>query len=105
MSQFLELTFSVMVCYKKGEYGAVGTRKPIVLAIDEDYDTLLRDLQGIFPKSGLTSMKASWEDCRGGADAPRPLAYLHDSQVDEENITAMLRLLKPMNGMGYICVD
>ena len=47
MSQYLERTFSVMVHYHNN-WG------PVVLAIEEDYDTLLDDLHHMFVEPMMT---------------------------------------------------
>ena len=50
MLEYLELTFSVMVRFD-------GKCKIVVLAIEEDYDTLLRDLRRIFNATRIWKME------------------------------------------------
>ena len=102
--QYLELTFSIMVF-------CCGTREPVVLAIDEHYDSLLHDIQHIFVKAGtaenekviknakkMTHMTVSWGI---GGTTGKPY---HDPsfEVNRNNITAMLRLLKSRNGVDFL---
>ena len=107
-SQYLELTFSIMV--RSGS-----TFEPIVIAIDEDYDTLLDDFDYIFRQIfsssrslGLKKMKVVWEN--GWKKAWNSIGS-HEvdrkwhSTVEASNITAMLRLLKSQSGMSYIEID
>ncbi|CAD6594140.1 MAG: hypothetical protein ASARMPREDX12_008302 [Alectoria sarmentosa] len=107
-SQYLELTFSIMV-----RYGS--TFEPVVIAIDEDYDTLLDDFNYIFRQIfhssrslGLKKMKVVWENGwkeRWNSIGSRELDRKWDSTVETSNITAMLRLLKSQSGMSYIKID
>ena len=55
MSQYLELTFSVVVsCWVVFE--------PVVIAIDENYDDLFRDIQHVFGSPRATTMMVHWEN-------------------------------------------
>lgn len=105
-SQYLELTFSVMV-----HCGI--TSEPVVLAIDEDYETLFDDFHRIFvepqvTESGskpnkrtegrMTKMKVVW----GRAEKEFVIDPGWGSVMKTGNITAMLRLLKSRNGKDYI---
>lgn len=105
-SQYLELTFSVMV-----HCGT--TSEPVVLAIDEDYETLFDDFQRIFVEPPvtenankqkkptgrrMTQMKVAW----GRAEKEFVIDPGWGSTMKTGNITAMLRLLKSRNGKDYI---
>ncbi|CAD6582975.1 MAG: hypothetical protein ASARMPRED_001118 [Alectoria sarmentosa] len=93
--EYLELTFPVMIF--------CGFFEPVVLAIDEDHDTLLSDLQRIF-NVRTREMRVVWGDGWGGGSMGRDLAMM-GSVVQPGNITAMLRLLKSKNGADYIHVN
>ncbi|KAF6241749.1 hypothetical protein HO173_000461 [Letharia columbiana] len=87
-----------------------GSLEPVVLAIDEDYDTLLQDFHHIFVNPKIKErMKREntrmglmeivwWKKWGGGALPP------YDSLVTCGNIIAMLRHLKSKNGMDYISI-
>ena len=88
-SQYLELTFSVRVKYHN-------ISEPVVLAIDEDYETLLDDFQTILfgsAKMNLPRMRAIW-GTQGVCD--------WEPVMTTGNMTAILRLLKSRNGKDYI---
>ena len=91
-SEYLELTFSVMIRYH-------GTTQPIVLAIDEEYETLFDDFEDIFDNSVMRvqEMSVIW-----GKDW---ILQFEESRVTKSSITAMLRLLKSRNGKDYIVVQ
>ena len=99
MSQYLDLTFSVMVlCTAEVNHLYTMIWKPVVLAIDEDYDTLLSDLGSIFvADSKLTRMKVCWEAPRGQSSS-----WPQEADMNKETIPAMLRLLKSLNGKNHI---
>ncbi len=92
-----------------------GTFEPVVIAIGEDYDTLLDDFDYIFrqivPSSkslGLKKMTVVWEN--GWKENWNSVGsdYVDrewHSAVTTGNITAMLRLLKSQSGMNYIKID
>lgn len=101
--EYLEITFSVMVFYQ-------GTLEPVVLAIGEDYDTLLQDFHHIFANQKIKEkmkrentrmglMEIVWWKKWGGGALP-----LYDSLVTCGNTIAMLRHLKSKNGMDYISI-
>lgn len=96
-SQYLELTFSVRI-----NYGYIS--EPVVLAIDEDYETLLHDFPTMFLGPGRQrsiQMRAIWET----ADGKGALSHYYWTAImNTGNITAMLRLLKSRNGKDYIDV-
>ena len=111
MSQYLELTFSVMVQYRNS-WG------PVVIAIDEDYDTLLDDFHHMFVEPKMTetanmpkrpmnrampSMTVQWE--KGYLDAWVLSNRQKSSVVHTGNIIALLRLLKSQSGMNFITID
>ena len=106
-SQYLELTFSVMV-------HCGDTFEPVVLSIDEDYEALLDDLHKIFVeprmtasasmpkrrmKTYLSQMKVVWGKAAKSEFVMEPG---WGSMIKTENIIAMLRLLKSRNGKDYI---
>ena len=107
MSEYLKLTFSVLIwCRDSWE--------PIVLAIDEDYDTLFDDFHTIFGEPReiaamskkpvqrrLTRMRITWG--KVGAQGSWP-DHHPGSYVKADNLVAMLRLLKSRNGNDYIMV-
>lgn len=92
-----------------------GTFEPVVVAIGEDYDTLLDDFDYIFrqilpsPRPlGLKKMKVVWENGWMKSWMSIDSSYVDrkwHSAVNTGNITAMLRLLKSQNGMSYIEID
>ena len=89
-----------------------GTFEPIVVAIDEDYDILLADFDGIFSyifsreKSlRLNKMKVVWE--KGWKESWNSYGSNYvdrqwHSTVKPGNLTAMLRLLKSQSDRSYI---
>ena len=56
MSQYLELTFSVVVSCNQ-------TFEPVVIAIDENYDDLFHDIQHTLDTPHTKMMKVHWEKC------------------------------------------
>lgn len=94
-SQYLELTFSIRIDFHS-------ISEPVVLAIDEDYETLMHDFQTMFLGPGryrLIEMRPIWET----ADGKGPLSrYYWTASMNTGNIIAMLRLLKSRNGKDYI---
>ncbi len=98
MSQYLELTFSVGVAWS---YAYSPDIMPVVVAIDENYADFLRDNQHMLGSTTKrTAMKVHWEKkCWGGW-----VKKDHEtaSEVNDSNITAILRLLKSRNGVGCI---
>ncbi len=93
MSQYLELTFSVVV-------SGNGSFEPVVIAIDENYDDLFHDIQHTLDRPH-TKMEVHWEKNWG--------KWMKDdgqtSEVNNSNIGAILRLLKSRNGLGCICIS
>lgn len=91
----------MVVCHCK----YYSTYKPPVLVIDEDYGTLLRDLLNMFDDASMARgvearrMSVVWEKSH---EEPSLLFPIADSEVTEDNITAMLRLLKSKNGIDQI---
>ena len=108
-AQYLELTFSVMVrcCGSICHF--------VVLAIDEDYETLRNDFNQMsveptspfvpkpLVKKCMTQIKVVW----GTAGAQDYWVEQHTwgSDMKSGNIIAMLRLMKSRNGMDCIAVD
>ena len=85
------------------KYGSIS--EAVVLAIDEDYETLFDDIHTILLGSGrrsMTRMRAFWGTPGGKADW---WGYEWQAVMNTGNITAMLRLLKSRNGVDYIQVS
>ncbi len=86
------------------------TFEPVLVAIDEDYDELLRDLDSVFGQIvgngkslGLSKMKVVWE--RGWKKnwwSEDRSEKEFQSTVTTGNMTAILRLLKAQSDMSYI---
>lgn len=106
MSQYLESTFSIMV-----HCGT--TSEPVVLAIDEDYQTLFKDIYRIFydpqgnesaskPKRPTEERKTEMRVVWGRAEKEFAIDPGWGFIITKGNITAMLRLLKSRNGRDYI---
>ena len=93
-----------------------GTFEPIVVAIDEDYDTLLADFSLIFGRllspTGqslrLEKMKVVWEEgwkkSWQSYDSEYGCRKWH-SEVRAGNLVAMLRLMKKQGDRSYVEVD
>ena len=104
--QYLDLTFSILVRCRE-------TFAPIVVAIDDDYDTLLNDFDYIFCQIlrrmdrplKLHSMRVVWEngwkESWSSVGSDKFNREWH-STVKADNLLAMLRLLKSKNDMSYI---
>lgn len=91
MLEYLELTFSVMFLCNN-------MRAPLVVAIDENFNTLLADVQRmlggslIYSTTRIKELRISW----GGRD------FGSSFLLTSGNIEAMLRLLKSRNGQDMI---
>lgn len=105
-SQYLELTFSIMV-----HCGT--TSEPVVLAIDEDYEKLFDDFHRIFGKPRVTESASKPKRSTDGRETQMKVVWGRaekefvidpgwGSVMKTGNITAMLRLLKSRNGKDYI---
>ena len=91
--EYYELTFPLLFSHD-------GVKKAIVVAVDEEWDTLLKDVQRIFSTrlSNLSNrIKELRVSCSGSLSFGGNGDVLHD-----ENITAMLRFLKSRNGADMI---
>lgn len=89
-TQYLEFTFSVMVNHSR-------IAKPFVLAIDEDYKTLLKNFQDLYDYKKIDSISVVW-------GVGKPPCVKDRIPLTSENITAMLRLLKSRGGVDTIDV-
>ena len=103
MSQYLELTFSIMV---KFHY----IFNPVVLTIDEDYDALFKDFYNIFVVPRIKVLKKGTEGGRmTGMEVfwkpPFETYGWRSTDMTADNITAMLRLLKSRNGKDHIVLS
>ncbi|KAK4695933.1 hypothetical protein P7C71_g1903, partial [Lecanoromycetidae sp. Uapishka_2] len=91
--EYSELTFSIMVMVHK-------LRAPVVVAIDEDIDILIGDLQRMFynglNNKELTELSIEWGRTAEGRDFGPGL------KLTNLNATAMLRLLKSRGGQDTI---
>ena len=108
-SQYLELTFSIMV-RSRGS-----TCHPVVLAIDEDYETLRNDffqmlveptspfVPNPLVKKCMTQMEVVWG--KAGAQDYWVEQHIWGFTLKSSNITAMLQLKKSRNGSDNIAVD
>ncbi len=89
--EYMELTFSIMVTYNN-------RRGPLVVAIDEDYNILLGDIQREFPRLHnqlrIKELGISW----GGRE------FGSNDVVQRKNMVAMMRLLKARGGQDMIMV-
>ena len=91
--EYYELTFSLLFSHN-------GVQKVIVVAVDEELDTLLKDIQRIFC-TRLSNLSNRIKDLRvrmsGSLSFGGNGEMLHDG-----NITAMLRFLKSRNGADMV---
>lgn len=89
--EYMELTFSLM-------FMCNNMRGPMVVAVDEDFNTLLGDVQRkfcgslIYSTTRLKELKISWAARDFGSSFA----------LNSDNIVAMLRLLKSRNGQDMI---
>ena len=91
--EYYELTFSLLFSHD-------GVKKAIVVAVDEELDTLLQDIRRIF-STRLSSLRNRIMDLRVSFSGP--LSFGGNGDVlHDENITAMLRFLKSRNGADMI---
>lgn len=81
--EYHELTFPLLVSYKY-------VTKAIVVAVDEELDTLLKDVQRIFSTFSRRVRELS-------VKMPGNLTYTNDGLIHDGNITAMLRWVKVRN--------
>ena len=89
--EYYELTLSLL-------FSRYGVKKAIVIAVDEELDILLQDIQRIFSTT-LRSLTDRVELC---VKVSGPLSFGGDDILHDGNITAMLRFLKSRNGADMI---
>ena len=91
--EYYELTFSLLFSHN-------GIKKVIVVAVDEETDNLLRDVQRIFStrlvfRSGyISQLRVTLSGLLSFGD--------NGDLLNDGNITAMLRFLKSRNGLDMI---
>ncbi|KAK3172028.1 hypothetical protein OEA41_004112 [Lepraria neglecta] len=91
--EYIELTFSIMVI-------ANNLRAPIVISIDEDVETLIKDISRMFNNglmlstSRIKELRINWYS--GSQD------FGSGFHLSNGNVTAMLRLLKSRGGVDTI---
>ena len=93
--EYYELTFPLLISYND-------VRKPIVVAVDEQFDVLLKDIERLFGIKFETltrrvkELRVSFSNVNFGGGK--------GDVLNETNITAMLRLLKARNGADTIFI-
>ncbi len=94
--EYYELTFSLLFSHN-------GLKKVIVVAVDEETDTLLQDVQRIF-STRLGTLGSRIRQLRVTFSGSLSFGGKGDSLYDG-NITAMLRFLKSRNGADMIMAN
>lgn len=90
--EYHELTFAAMFSHH-------GTKKVMVIAIDEELDTLIKDVQRIYGSSYFGSISQLRADFAGGLNIK---SGGNGERLSEENIIAYLRFIKSRNGADVI---
>lgn len=91
--EYYELTFALL-------FSHYGTKKVIVVAVDEDWDTLLKDIQRIF-STRLSNLSNRIKELRVVLPGVGSFGANGDI-LQDGNMTAMLRYLKSRNGADMV---
>lgn len=90
LSEYYQMTFSIIFAHNN-------IRSAVVIALDEDLETLIGDIQRMFVhKLNPVRVKQLRVYTSGGLDLG------NSAVLDNENMTATLRLLKSRNGVDTI---
>lgn len=91
--EYYELTFALLFMHN-------GIKKVIVVAVDEELDTLLKDIQRIFT-TRLSTLGNRIRELR--VSIPGILSFGANGDIlQDENMTAMLRYMKSRNGADMV---
>ena len=91
--EYHELTFAVMFSHHS-------IKKVMVIAIDEELDTLIKDVQRIYGPSYFVLISQLRVDLAYGSGNNKSVG--NGDRLSEENITAYLRFIKSRNGVDMI---
>ena len=91
--EYHELTFAAMFSHH-------GVKKVMVIAIDEELDVLIKDIQRIYGPSYFLPISQLRADLTYGVLNPKNIG--NGEQLSDENITAYLRFIKSRNGVDII---
>ena len=99
-SEYLDLTFSVMVEYN-------GKFQPMIITMNEEREPLFQDIRHLLAKKDeeydpekkdMPKMKVVWGH-------GRPKNSPEEIELENSNIIAMLRLVRSRNGVDYIAAS
>ena len=92
--EYYELTFSLLFSHN-------GVKKVIVVAVDEELNTLLKDVQRIFStRLSLSTLSNRIGELRVSLSGIH--SFGKDDALHDGNITAMLRFVKSRNGVDIV---
>ena len=91
--EYHELTFAAMFSHH-------GTKKVMVIAIDEELESLIKDVQRIYGSSFFAAISQLRVELAGGLVSIQNA--VSGERLSDENVKAYLRFLKARNGVDVI---